>query len=275
MNCRYQDVGLEEPPSFKGDRILVMMFPYDLPFLPGSGPPERWDVVVFRYPEEPELSYIKRLVGLPGETIRIAHGDVYVKPPGERRLHPGPKAVAASVRHADQSSTTTAIGPGPCPTGPSGRDGERRPAGSRARPDARAAIRSGRPRTTTGPSCDITTSCPTPSSGTPSSMDRELPRPASPTLITDFYSYNTNSGRIPDLVTKPLPAGRRLWMQPHWVGDLTLESSIEVTQVDPGRRGPVRADQGGDPPPLHDRPGDRERPPSPGARRSSANARPR
>ena len=59
-----------------------MMFPYDLPFLPGSSPPERWDVVVFRYPEEPEVSYIKRLVGLPGETIRITHGDIYVKPPG-------------------------------------------------------------------------------------------------------------------------------------------------------------------------------------------------
>ncbi len=83
VNCRYQDTDLEETPSFKGDRILVMMFPYDLPFLPGSGPPERWDVVVFRYPEEPEVSYIKRLVGLPGETIRIAHGDVYVKAPGE------------------------------------------------------------------------------------------------------------------------------------------------------------------------------------------------
>ncbi len=39
-------------------------------------------MVVFRYPEEPEVSYIKRLVGLPGETIRIFHGDIYVKPPG-------------------------------------------------------------------------------------------------------------------------------------------------------------------------------------------------
>ena len=81
VNCRYQARGLTDAPSFKGDRILVMMFPYDLPFLPGSSPPERWDVVVFRYPEEPEVSYIKRLVGLPGETIRIAHGDIYIKPP--------------------------------------------------------------------------------------------------------------------------------------------------------------------------------------------------
>ena len=33
-DCTWNDA-----PSFKGDRILVMMFPYDLPFLPGSGPP--------------------------------------------------------------------------------------------------------------------------------------------------------------------------------------------------------------------------------------------
>ena len=49
----------------------MMKFPYDMPFLPGASAPERWDVVVFRYPEEPEVSYIKRLVGLPGEELRI------------------------------------------------------------------------------------------------------------------------------------------------------------------------------------------------------------
>ena len=80
-NCRFQ-TPVQALPAFKGDRILVLMFPYDLPFLPGSRPPERWDVVVFRYPEDPEVSYIKRLVGLPGETIRIYHGDIFIKPPG-------------------------------------------------------------------------------------------------------------------------------------------------------------------------------------------------
>src|SRR4051794_39712530 len=82
VNCRFQARHLDEAPSFKGDRILVMMFPYDLPFLPGASTPERWDVVVFRYPEEPEVSYIKRLVGLPGETIRVHHGDLFIRPPG-------------------------------------------------------------------------------------------------------------------------------------------------------------------------------------------------
>ncbi len=82
-NCRNLS-RLDESPSFKGDRILVMMFAYDLPFLPGGRPPERFDVVVFRYPEEPEVSYIKRLIGLPNETVRITHGDVFVKKQGTK-----------------------------------------------------------------------------------------------------------------------------------------------------------------------------------------------
>lgn len=72
-NCRYQmsESAIKDLPVFKGDRILVNKFPYEF------GDPERWDVVVFKYPEHPETNYIKRLVGLPGETIEIRHGDVY------------------------------------------------------------------------------------------------------------------------------------------------------------------------------------------------------
>jgi signal peptidase I len=47
-------------PSFSGDRILVDKFTYDF-----VGP-KRWDVVVFKYPEEAKTNYIKRLIGLPG-----------------------------------------------------------------------------------------------------------------------------------------------------------------------------------------------------------------
>src|SRR5262245_33545617 len=49
LNCRYQ-ARIDEAPSFKGDRILVMKFLYSLPFLPGASGPKRWDVVVFKYP---------------------------------------------------------------------------------------------------------------------------------------------------------------------------------------------------------------------------------
>jgi signal peptidase I len=63
-------------PSFSGDRILVDKFSLDF-----SGP-ERWDVVVFRYPEDAKVNYIKRLVGLPGETVSIAAGDIWVSREG-------------------------------------------------------------------------------------------------------------------------------------------------------------------------------------------------
>jgi len=40
--------------------------------------PARGDVVVFRYPNDPSIFYIKRVIGLPGETIAINHGTVTV-----------------------------------------------------------------------------------------------------------------------------------------------------------------------------------------------------
>ena len=67
-----------------GDHILVSKMTYGLriPFtgievLP-RGEPERGDIVVFRYPEDPTVDYIKRLVGVPGDTIEVRDDILYV-----------------------------------------------------------------------------------------------------------------------------------------------------------------------------------------------------
>ncbi|MEO2019566.1 MAG: signal peptidase I [Fuerstiella sp.] len=56
---------------FNGDRILVNKQFSDY---------QRFDVVVFKNPEQAHVNYIKRLVGLPNETIRIRKGDIWAKP---------------------------------------------------------------------------------------------------------------------------------------------------------------------------------------------------
>ena len=61
-------------PSYPGDRILVNKYGIDF------SEPERWDVVVFKFPGDGNMNYIKRLVGLPGETLRVYQGDVFTKP---------------------------------------------------------------------------------------------------------------------------------------------------------------------------------------------------
>jgi signal peptidase I len=60
--------------TFSGDRIIVSKFSYVW------NDPKRWDVIVFKYPYNARINYIKRCVGLPNETLRIEQGDIYVRP---------------------------------------------------------------------------------------------------------------------------------------------------------------------------------------------------
>lgn len=86
------------PTFLEGDRVLVTKFAYGvrnpLPeffhrLLPSvipehnavlfeTGQPQRWDVVVFIYPEDPSKDFVKRVVGLPGETVAMLNEQLYI-----------------------------------------------------------------------------------------------------------------------------------------------------------------------------------------------------
>jgi signal peptidase I len=75
--------GSMEPNLLIGDHLLVNKFVFapaarlDRPILP-IGTIHRRDVIVFKYPEEPERDFIKRVIGLPGETVELREKKVYV-----------------------------------------------------------------------------------------------------------------------------------------------------------------------------------------------------
>src|SRR5579863_4832661 len=54
------------------DRLFINKFVYHIESI------QRDDIVVFHYPRDPEKSYIKRVIGLPGDRIWIDHGQVWV-----------------------------------------------------------------------------------------------------------------------------------------------------------------------------------------------------
>jgi signal peptidase I len=68
----------------EGDAILVNKFIYGakIPLtdirLPAYSQPQRGDVVVFIFPQDTKKDFIKRVVGLPGETVEIRNGTVYI-----------------------------------------------------------------------------------------------------------------------------------------------------------------------------------------------------
>ncbi len=66
-----------------GDRIMVTKYYYAFSAV------ERFDVVVFKFPLNQAKNFIKRVVGLPNEELRIYHGNLYVRKPGDedRKFH--------------------------------------------------------------------------------------------------------------------------------------------------------------------------------------------
>ena len=64
--------GSMENTIMTGDRIFGNRLAYVL------GDPQRFDIVIFRYPDDESQLFIKRIIGLPGETVEIIDGKVYI-----------------------------------------------------------------------------------------------------------------------------------------------------------------------------------------------------
>lgn len=64
--------GSMENTIMTGDRVIGFRLTYRF------NDPERGDIAIFRYPDDPEVYYVKRVIGLPGDIIDIKDGHVYL-----------------------------------------------------------------------------------------------------------------------------------------------------------------------------------------------------
>jgi signal peptidase I len=70
-NCGCPDLALDSAPVCRGDRLLVNKNVYDW------RTPRRWEMAVFLSPVDESKVFVKRVVGLPGESVQLHDGDVY------------------------------------------------------------------------------------------------------------------------------------------------------------------------------------------------------
>jgi len=96
--------GSMEPTILPGDRLFVSKMAYSLklPFIGISvletGKPQRGDIIVFKYPRDPSIDYVKRLIGLPGDQIEVNDGKI--------TLNGNPLPLSEPVNSSDDRTMT-------------------------------------------------------------------------------------------------------------------------------------------------------------------------
>ena len=230
-NCRFENESARTALAFNGDRILVNKYPYEL------GEPDRWDVFVFKFPLEPKTNFIKRLVGLPNETVRIRDGDVYTvdEERGEsiERKSSLAKQRAIQIDVYDDSHPPRQLlekgWPERWAPVEAALDGDRRRweetgDGWRRDADARRFSLSADRQ----PIQWVRYRHLVPSPKDWSAVLTGRPFEARPQLITDFCGYNAflGTGRVQGYVD----------FGSYWVGDLTVAFDLTVSEVNDGGR---------------------------------------
>ncbi|MCG8451223.1 MAG: S26 family signal peptidase [Pirellulales bacterium] len=236
---------VEFSPTYLGDRILVNKYIYT------NHDPDRWDVVVFKFPGNGEMNYIKRLVGLPNETLQVYQGDIFIRPDGESadfRIERKPpdkvRAMLQTVHDTDYESSALHKAGWPLRWGPD----ESQTWQVQAEVDGKNVRQVYHCQSKDTPANDSVAWlryqhwAPTESDWL---MVREFARTGKtreewlrsirPTLIRDFNAYNARHRR--EIVEKRLSHGQDGWsMLPHmlglnWVSDLAVQCEVEVRQA--------------------------------------------
>ncbi len=97
QNFRIDGVSME-PNFHDGQFLIINKLAYKL------GRPSRGDVIVFRYPKNPNRDFIKRVIGLPGDTVEVRQGQVFIN--GAALQEPYP------LLHDALSVEPVTVGPG-------------------------------------------------------------------------------------------------------------------------------------------------------------------
>ena len=226
-NCRFENNVVDDA-VFNGDRIVVNKQVSEF---------KRFDVVVFKNPEEPYVNYIKRLIGLPSETIQFRQGDVYAMAEGEqeptirRKADPATQQDIQLLVYDDAHPPRQLLDKGAeerwAPSAYSASDRTMggwpvREGGWKSDPVARTySVRN--------PTEDFQWLryrhlVPTPANWDAVETDNAGSPPAlSPMLITDFCGFNSVEFRSPRMNNEPLDDGDL-----YWVNDLTLDATLDI-----------------------------------------------
>jgi signal peptidase I len=100
-NCGFVNTGIDLLPDLNGDRLLVDRSAFHF------RRPRRWEIAAFRHPLEANKIVIKRVAGLPGESVQIQNGDLYIDGQIQRKTLDCQRAMAVEVCDAKYSPAVT------------------------------------------------------------------------------------------------------------------------------------------------------------------------